>query len=85
MSLPDAVFAVVKPMSVAEAMLAIQPFAGGKPAATPNGKMWAFTLPRNSRQFFVYLLDQNRRHGEILKASYVGFDHSVYSPQLSKW
>jgi len=59
-ALPDAVYAAIKPMSVAPTMLAIQPFAGGKPIATPNGSMWAFTLPRNSRQFFVYLLDRNR-------------------------
>jgi hypothetical protein len=76
-ALPDAVFALLKPMAVAEAMLASQPFAGGKAAATPNGTMWAFTLPRNSRQFFVYLLDPHRRHGEILKASYVGFGETI--------
>jgi hypothetical protein len=81
-ALPDAVYAAVKPMSTAEAMLAVQPFAGGKPAATPNGTMWAFTLPRNSRQFFVYLLDQNRRHGEILKASYVGFGETILAADL---
>jgi hypothetical protein len=81
-ALPDAVYAVIKPMSTAEALLAVQSFAGGKPAATPNGTMWAFTLPRNSRQFFVYLLDQNRRHGEILKASYVGFGETILAADL---
>lgn len=81
-ALPDAVFAALQPMSAAEAMLALQPFAGGKAAATPNGTLWAFTLPRNTRQFFVYLLDQNRRHGEILKASYVGFGETILAADL---
>jgi hypothetical protein len=81
-ALPDAITAAVKSMSTAEAMLASQPFAGGRPTATPNGTMWAFTLPRNSRQFFVYLLDQNRKHGEILKASYVGFGETILAADL---
>src|SRR6185295_14393836 len=51
-------------------------------AATPNGTMWAFTLPRNSRQFFVYLLDPQRRHGEILKAAYVGFGDTILAADL---
>src|SRR4029078_8532890 len=65
-TLPDAVVAVVKPLSLAETLLSGQPFAGGRPSRTPNGALWAFTLPRNSRQFFVYLLDPTRKHGEIL-------------------
>jgi hypothetical protein len=81
-ALPDAVSAVIKPMSIAETMLAIQPFAGGRPLTTPNGPLWAFTLPRNSRQFFVYLLDRHRKHGEILKASYVGFGDTVLAADL---
>jgi len=44
--------------------------------------MWAFTLPRNSRQFFVYLLDPSRRHGDILKASYVGFGETILAADL---
>ena len=81
-ALPDALFAVLKPMSAAEPMLAAQPFAGGRAAATPNGTMWAFTLPRSSRQFFVYLLDPQRRHGEILKAAYVGFGDTILAADL---
>lgn len=81
-ALPDAVFAGVQPIASAEAMLAAQPFAGGRAAATPNGTMWAFTLPRNSRQFFVYLLDPQRRHGEILKAAYVGFGDTILAADL---
>ncbi|HVE41338.1 MAG TPA: hypothetical protein VNM14_15705 [Planctomycetota bacterium] len=81
-ALPDAVSAVIKPISIAETMLAIQPFAGGRPLTTPNGPLWAFTLPRNSRQFFVYLLDRTRKHGEILKASYVGFGDTVLAADL---
>src|SRR5204863_4235830 len=48
-ALPDAISAVVKPLSAAEPLLSVQPFAGGKPAATANGSLWAFTLPRNPR------------------------------------
>jgi hypothetical protein len=81
-ALPDAVFAVLQPIAVAEAMLAAQPFAGGRALSTPNGTMWAFTLPRNSRQFFVYLLDPQRRHGEILKAAYVGFGDTILAADL---
>src|SRR6185503_18535599 len=81
-ALPDAVFAAVQPMGADEAMLAAQPFAGGRAASTPNGTMWAFTLPRNSRQFFVYLLDPQRRHGEILKAAYVGFGDTILAADL---
>jgi len=81
-ALPDAVFAAVQPIAAADAMLAAQPFAGGRAAATPNGTMWAFTLPRNSRQFFVYLLDPQRRHGEILKAAYVGFGDTILAADL---
>jgi len=81
-ALPDAVFAAIKPISTADAMLAAQPFAGGRALSTPNGTMWAFALPRNSRQFFVYLLDPHRRHGEILKASYVGFGDTILAADL---
>ena len=80
-ALPDAVFAAVKPLSVAETLLSVQPFAGGKPAPTPNGALWAFTLPRNSRQFFVYLFDPTRKHGEILKASYAAYGETIRRPR----
>ncbi|HZE98292.1 MAG TPA: hypothetical protein VE981_14775 [Planctomycetota bacterium] len=81
-ALPDAVTAVVKPVSAAEPLLSVQPFAGGKPLTTANGALWAFTLPRNSRQFFVYLFDASRRHAEILKAAYVGFGETVLAADL---
>jgi hypothetical protein len=81
-ALPDAVFAALKPLSVAEALLSVQPFAGGKPATTPNGSLWAFTLPRNARQFFVYLFDPTRKHGEILKASYIAFGETIFAADL---
>ena len=81
-ALPDAVFAALQPVASADAALAAQPFAGGRAASTPNGTMWAFTLPRNSRQFFVYLLDPQRRHGEILKAAYVGFGDTILAADL---
>ena len=81
-ALPDSVFAAIKPLSAAEGLLAVQPFAGGRPTSTPNGTMWAFTLPRNSRQFFVYLLDPSRNHGDILKGSYVGFGETILAADL---
>lgn len=81
-ALPDAVCAMIKPLSLADTMLALQPFAGGRPAATANGSLWAFTLPRNSRQFFVYLLDRTRKHGEILKAAYVGYGETILAADL---
>jgi len=81
-ALPDAVVAAVKPLSVAETLLSVQPFAGGKPSRTPNGTIWAFTLPRNSRQFFVYLFDPTRKHGEILKASYAAYGETLLAADL---
>jgi hypothetical protein len=81
-AIPDALTAAVKPLSAADPLLAVQPFAGGKPAATPNGTLWAFTLPRNSRQFIVYLLDPSRRHGEILKAAYAGYGDTILAADL---
>ncbi len=81
-ALPDAVFAALKPLSLADTLLSVQPFAGGKAAATPNGSLWAFTLPRNARQFFVYLYDPTRKHGEILKASYVAFGETILAADL---
>jgi hypothetical protein len=55
---------------------------GRRPASTPNGTMWAFTLPRSSRQFFVYLLDPTRKHGDILKGSYIGFGETILAADL---
>ena len=81
-AIPDAVYASLKPLSAAEPLLSVQPFAGGKPASTPNGALWAFTLPRNSRQFFVYLFDPARKHGEILKAAYAGYGETILAADL---
>jgi len=81
-ALPDAVCAALKPVSVADTLLPLQPFAGGKAAPTPNGSLWAFTLPRNARQFYVYLCDPTRRHGEILKAAYVAFGETLLAADL---
>jgi hypothetical protein len=81
-AIPDALTAGIKPLSMADPLLSVQPFAGGKPAPTPNGTLWAFALPRNSRQFIVYLLDPSRRHGEILKAAYAGFGDTILAADL---
>jgi hypothetical protein len=76
-AIPDAVYAVIRPLQAADATLASQPFAGGKPAETRNGTLWAFALPRSSRQFFVYLLDTARHHGETLKSAYVAYGDTI--------
>ncbi len=38
-ALPDTISAVLKPLSAADALLSVQPFAGGKPASTSNGSL----------------------------------------------
>jgi len=81
-AIPDVLTAAVKPLTAADPLLAVQPFAGGKPAATPNGTLWAFTLPRNSRQFIVYMLDPARRHGEILKGAYAGYGDTILAADI---
>ncbi len=79
---PDSVYAVVKPLTAAEGTLAVQPFAGGKPTETRNGTMWAFTLPRNARQFYLYLMDPAKKHGETLKAAFAGYGDTILAPDL---
>lgn len=79
---PDALIAELKPLSVAEGALAAQPFAGGRPVETRNGSLWTFTLPRNSRQFYLYLLDPAKKHGEILKAAFAGYGDTILAPDL---
>jgi hypothetical protein len=81
-AIPDAVLARLRPLSGADAMLAAQPFSGGKASKTPNGTLWAFTLPRNHRQFLVFLLDPERRHGEILNSSYIGYGDTLLAADL---
>ncbi len=81
-ALPDVLHARLRPLGASGAMLASQAFSGGKPATTPNGTMWAFTLPRNNRQFIVYLLDPEKRHGEILNASYIGYGDTLLAADL---
>ncbi|MBV8881311.1 MAG: hypothetical protein JO332_15200, partial [Planctomycetaceae bacterium] len=81
-ALPDALSLALRPLSAAESLLSLQPFAGGRPASTANGNLWAFTLPRNSRQFIVYLLDPARRHGEILKSAYAGYGETLLAADL---
>lgn len=81
-AIPDALYAPVLPMEHADGMLAGQAFSGGRPASTRNGRLWAFTLPRNSSHFLVYLLDAERRHGEILKSAFVACGDTVLSADL---
>lgn len=80
---PDALYARVRSVTQAAAMLAAQPFGGGKPQATPTGKLWAFALPRNSSQFAVYLFDAERRHGEILKGAFAAYGDTVLAADFA--
>lgn len=79
---PDSIYAVVKPLAAAEGTLAVQPFAGGKPVETRNGTLWAFTLPRNARQFYLYLMDPGKKHGETLKVAFAGYGDTILAPDL---
>lgn len=81
-AVPDALYAVIRPAGQADGMLAVQPFAGGRPAATRNGSLWAFALPRNSSHFLVYLLDAERKHGEILKSAFAAYGDTVLAADL---
>lgn len=74
---PDALYARVRPAGQAEGMLAVQPFAGGRPASTPTGKLWAFSLPRSATQFAVYLYDGERKHGQILKHAFAAYGDTI--------
>ncbi len=70
--------AVLKPLSASEAYLTAQTFAGGKPAAGTNGPIWAAALPRNDREWYLYVLDgPERPHAKLLQASYVGIGDAV--------
>jgi hypothetical protein len=82
-AVPDAVYAKVKPVASAEAILAGQPFAGGRPVETRNGTIWAFALPRSSRQFFVYLLDPGKKHGESLKSAFAAYGDTILAADLA--
>lgn len=79
---PDALYARVRPRSQAEGMLASQPFAGGKPAETATGKLWAFAVPRNATQFLVYLFDAERRHGQILRGAFAAYGETILAADL---
>jgi hypothetical protein len=79
---PDALRVELRPVSEADASLAGQPFSGARPSTTRNGSLWAFGLPRNPKQFVVWLLDPARKHGEILKASFAGYGSAVLAPDL---
>ena len=77
-AVPDTIYAKLAPSAHASAMLASQLFAGGKPAETPNGRLWAFALPR-SDQFFVYLYDGEGRHGPLLKTAFAAYGDTILS------
>lgn len=81
-AIPDAVYAKVRNLSAAEATLSSQLFAGGAPRETSSGALWAFSLPRNDRQFWVYLFDGERKHGKILSQAFAAYGDAILLPDL---
>lgn len=69
----DSIHLKLAPLGQAAPMLAVQPFAGGKPPKTPSGSLWAFSMPRNENQFWVYLADPEGNHASHLKSAFVGY------------
>jgi hypothetical protein len=80
-AIPDAIHAVLKPLSQAQATLGVQPFAGGKPSKTKNGELWAFGLPRNSSTWYLYLHDDAAgSHSKLIAGSFAAFGDTVLAP-----
>ncbi|MBI3854799.1 MAG: hypothetical protein HY293_03815 [Planctomycetes bacterium] len=80
-AIPDAIHAVLKPVSQAQATLSVQPFAGGKPVKTKNGELWAFGLPRNSSTWYLYLHDDaGGSHSKLIGGSFAAFGDTVLAP-----
>jgi hypothetical protein len=80
-AIPDAIHAVLKPVSQAQATLGVQPFAGGKPSKTKNGELWAFGLPRNSSTWYLYLHDDAAgSHSKLIAGSFAAFGDTVLAP-----
>jgi|GEM_PF-2480166 len=81
-AIPDAVYAKILDLSAADATLASQYFSGGKPKETTSGSVFAFSLPRNDRQCWVYLFDGAKKHGKILAEAYAAYGDAVLAPDI---
>lgn len=80
-AIPDAIHAILKPISQAQATLAVQPFAGGRPVKTKNGELWAFGLPRNASTWYLYLQDDaGASHAKLLGSTFAAFGDTVLAP-----
>jgi len=79
---PDALYARLRPLGEADVHLQAQPFSGGTPVKTPLGSLWVFSLPRNDRQFVLYLLDPEKHHSEVLREAFAAYGDSILSPDL---
>jgi len=81
-AIPDVLSARVKEFSSAEAVLAAQSFTGGAARETGAGPLWAFTLPRNDRQFLYYVLDPEEKHSKVLEACFATYGGAILAPDL---
>jgi len=80
-AIPDAIHAILKPISQAQATLAVQPFAGGRPVKTKNGELWAFGLTRNASTWYLYLQDDvAASHSKLIGGTFAAFGDTVLAP-----
>jgi len=80
-AIPDAIHAILKPISQAQATLAVQPFGGGRPSKTRNGELWAFGLPRNASTWYLYLQDDAAgSHAKLIGSTFAAFGDTVLAP-----
>lgn len=81
-TIPDCVYSKILPESQSQAMLAVQPFAGGKPAKGPNGDLWAFSLSRGISNWFLYVHDNPQRsHAKIMKTLFAAYGDTLLVPE----
>jgi hypothetical protein len=80
-AIPDAIHAILKPLSQAQATLGVQPFAGGRPSKTRNGELWAFGLPRNASTWYLFLQDDAAgSHAKLIGGTFAAFGDTVLAP-----
>lgn len=81
--LGDVFYAGLRPLSQAQATLAVQPFAGGKPQEGAKGPLWAFGLTRSQNQWILYVLDgPERKNAKNLKSSYPACGDTILNADL---
>lgn len=83
-AISDCIYSTVKPLGAAQATLAVQPWAGGKPQKTKYGDLWAVGLPRNKDTWYVYLHDDEKRsHSKYLKSTFAVFGNTVLEANVA--